>query len=322
VKWAASQRVFRRLRQGKRRGCVMNNDPLTGPAVGLSPYGSAVVISFVNEKGGVAKTTSCVNLAAALAQRNHRVLCVDLDPQANATTAFGVSAEQAISREAHCLLTMPRYPLERAIVSTQIEGLDLIPSSPRLADCDKTLVMEVGREGRLRNKLRDFYRSVLTEKYDAVLVDCPPSLDLLTINALTAATHMIVPVTTKFYALKGMALLGDLVATLHEQIGATCKLLGILVTMFDKKTALDTTIYRLLKEKVERDFGDYVLSTMITKSVVVSEAEAGGLPVLLREPESRAAAAYHALADEVVERLRPDAPGLLNRAAEPAMAQV
>ncbi len=269
----------------------------------IAPYGKTPVIAFVNEKGGVAKTTSCVNLAAALGQRKERVLCLDLDPQANATTAFGVSSEQAIEREAHCLLTMARFPLERAIVPTQVENVDLVPASARLADCNKTLVMEVGREGRLRSKLRDFNRSVLTEKYDAVLIDCPPSLDLLSINALTAATHMIVPVTTKFYALKGMALLGEMVATLHEQIGANVKLLGILVTMFDKKTALDVTIYRLLKEKVERDFGNYLFSTIITKSVVVSEAEAGGLPVTLREPDSPASQAYRSLAEEVTGRL-------------------
>jgi chromosome partitioning protein len=239
--------------QGVEAFGAMETDSLMGSANGASPYGSAPVIAFVNEKGGVAKTTSCVNLASALAQRGCRILCIDLDPQSNATTAFGVSTEQAIEREAHCLLTMPRFPLERAIIPTRIANLDLIPSSARLADCDKVLVMEVGREGRLRGKLREFYRSVLTDKYDAVLVDCPPSLDLLTINALTAATHMIVPVTTKFYALKGMALLGDVVATLHEQIGASVKLLGILVTMFDRKTALDVTIYRLLKEKVERE---------------------------------------------------------------------
>jgi chromosome partitioning protein len=298
----------------------METSPANGTA--LAPYGNTSVIAFVNEKGGVAKTTSCVNLAAATALRNHRVLCIDLDPQANATTAFGISAEQAISREAHCLLTMPRFPLERAIVSTQIDGLDLVPSSARLADCDKTLVMEVGREGRLRTKLRDFYRSVLTDKYDVVMVDCPPSLDMLTINALTAATHMIVPVNTKFYALKGMALLGDLVATLHEQIGATVKLLGILITMFDKRTALDLTIYRLLKEKIESEYGNYIFSTIISKSVVVSEAEAGGLPVLVREPESRAATAYHELAEEVLDRLRSHVPGLVGSGTGHMMAQV
>jgi chromosome partitioning protein len=217
---------------------------------------------------------------------------------------------------------MPRFPLERAIVTTQINGLDLVPSSARLADCDKTLVMEVGREGRLRGKLRDFFRSVLTDKYDVILLDCPPSLDLLTINALTAATHMIVPVNTKFYALKGMALLGDLVATLHEQIGASVKLLGVLVTMFDKKTALDVTIFRLLKEKIESEYGNYLFSTIISKSVVVSEAEAGGLPVLLREPESRAATAYQELADEMLDRLRFSVPGLISSTSGPMMAQV
>ncbi len=290
--------------------------PLLSAASGGSPYGSAPVVAFVNEKGGVAKTTSCVNLAAALAQRGHRVLCVDLDPQANATTAFGISVDQAIEREAHCLLTMPRFPLERAITQTGIEGLDLVPGSARLADCDKALVMEVGREGRLRGKLREFYRSVIADKYDAVLVDCPPSLDLLTINALTAATHMVVPVTTKFYALKGIALLGDIVATLHEQLGASVKLLGILVTMFDKNTALDVTIYRLLKEKVEREFGNYVFSTIVTRSVVVSEAEAGGLPVLLREPESPAAGAYSSFADEVVRRLGAHVDSALDASPE------
>jgi len=298
----------------------MGATTLTDAGDGLSPYGNAHVIAFVNEKGGVAKTSSCVNLAAAMAENGRRVLCIDLDPQSNATTAFGISSEQAIERESHCLLTMPRFPLERAVLPTRIENLDLVPGSARLADCDKSLVMEVGREGRLRNKLREFYRSVLTEKYDFVLLDCPPSLDLLTINALVAATHMIVPVTTKFYALKGMALLGDMVATLHEQIGANVKLLGILVTMYDKKTALDVTIYRLLKEKVEGQFGKYIFSTIITKSVAISEAEAGGFPAVIRDPESPAAEAYRALCSEVIERLRSDVSGRLKAAPELAGA--
>ncbi len=276
----------------------------SGGAMAASVYGNAAVIAFVNEKGGVAKTTSCVNLAAALGERDLRVLVIDLDPQANATSSFKISAEVALAHETHCLLSLPRFPLERAIVATRVPNVDLVAASARLADSDKALVMEVGREGRLRNKLREFYTSFLTTKYDTILIDCPPSLDLLTINALTAATHMVIPVTPKFYALKGMALLGDVVATLHEQLGATVRPLGILVTMFDKSTALDVTLYRLLKEKVEREYGEYLFSSIISKSIVVGEAEAGGTPVLLREPESAAANAYRAFADEVVERLR------------------
>ena len=282
----------------------MRADTPRGLSTGASQYGSAAVVAFVNEKGGVAKTTSCINLAAALGGKNRRVLVIDLDPQANATSAFNISAEVAITHETHCLLTMPRFPLERAIVPTRVPNVDLIPASARLADCDKALVMEVGREGRLRGKLREFYTSVLTTKYDLVLVDCPPSLDLLTINALVAATHMIIPVTAKFYALKGMSLLGDIVATLHEQIGATVKPLGVLVTMYDKSTALDMTLYRLLKEKIEREYGEYLFSAVIGKSIAVGESEAGGSPVLLREPDSPAASAYGALADEVLNRLK------------------
>jgi len=282
----------------------MLSDATRGLSTGAALYGSAAVIAFANEKGGVAKTTSCINLAAALGAKNLRVLVIDLDPQANATSAFNISAEVAITYETHCLLTMPRFPLERAVVPTRVPNVDLIPASARLSDCDKALVMEVGREGRLRGKLREFYTSVLTAKYDLVLIDCPPSLDLLTINALVAATHIIVPVTPKFYALKGMALLGDIVATLHEQLGATVRPLGILVTMFDKSTALDLTLYRLLREKLEREYGEYLFSSVVGKSIVVGESEAGGSPVLLREPDSPAAAAYGALADEVRDRLK------------------
>ncbi len=186
------------------------------------------------------------------------------------------------------------------MVPTRVANVDLVPGSARLADCNKALVMEVGRENRLRNKLREFYSSVLTEKYDLILIDCPPSLDLLTINALTAATHMIVPVTPKFYALKGMALLGDVVATLHEQLGAVILPLGILVTMFDKSTALDVTLYRLLKEKLEREYGEYLFST-----VDLSQRAGGGIgsrrePGAAARPGVPAAASYRELAQEVV----------------------
>ncbi len=262
------------------------------------------IYTIANQKGGVGKTTTAVNLGAFLASLGQRTLLVDLDPQANATSSFKISTEVAIAHETHCLLSMTRFPLERAIVPTRVPNVDLVPASARLADVTKALVMEVGREGRLRNKLREFFTSILTTKYDVVVIDCPPSLDLLTINALTASSHMIIPVTPKFYALKGMALLGDVVATLHEQLGAMIRPLGVLVTMYDKSTALDVTLYRLLKEKLEREYGEYLFNSIISRSIVIGESEAGGSPAFLRDPESTAALAYRTLAEEVLHRLQ------------------
>ncbi len=144
-----------------------------------------------------------------------------------------------------------------------------------------------------------------------MLLDCPPSLGVLTANALVAATHLIVPVTPRLYALKSAALLGDLVANLHRGAGATVKLLGLLVTIFDENVGLDVTLYRLLQEKIESEFGDFMFSRVIATSSAISEAETGGRPVVARTPQSPAAAAYMTVAEEVLARLRMDEAGLL-----------
>ena len=265
-------------------------------------YGGMRVIAFANEKGGVAKTTSCVNLAAALAQRGHSVLCVDMDPQANATLAFGLDLD-AVEAQTHMLLMDPRYPLERSIVQTGIDNLDIVPSSPSMNMCNKTLVAEVGREVRLRNKLLEYAKSVFTKKYEYVMVDCSPSLDLITVNVLMAATDMVVPVQAKFYSLQGMALLAETVASLYEQLDPRVKALGILVTMFDRSTALDGVIYKLLKDKVEKEYGDFLFETVIGKNIAVSETEASAKPIVLLDRSASAAKAYEAVADELLQRL-------------------
>jgi chromosome partitioning protein len=265
-------------------------------------YGGMRVIAFANEKGGVAKTTSCVNLAAALADRGHSVLCMDMDPQANATLALGFEAKGA-ETQTHMLLIDPRYPLERSIIESGIPNLDLVPSSKNMDMCNKTLVAEVGREVRLRNKLLDYAKSVFTKKYDFILVDCSPSLDLITVNVLMAATDMVVPVQAKFYSLKGMSLLGEMISSLYEQLDPRVKMLGILVTLFDRGTALDNAIYKLLREKIEAEYGDFLFRTIINKNVIVSETEAATKPIVLRHRSASAAKAYQAVADELLERL-------------------
>lgn len=265
-------------------------------------YGGMRVIAFANEKGGVAKTTSCVNLAAALANRGHSVLCMDMDPQANATLAFGLDPD-GVEAQSHMLLIDTRYPLERSIVESAIPNLDIVPASSSMNICNKTLVAEVGREVRLRNKLLDYAKSVFTKKYDYVMVDCSPSLDLLTVNVLMAATDMVVPVQAKFYSLQGMALLAETVASLYEQLDPRVKTLGILVTLFDRSTALDSAIYQLLQEKIETQYGDFLFRTVIGKNIAVSETEAAAKPIVLVDRSASAAKAYEAVADELVERL-------------------
>lgn len=265
-------------------------------------YGGMRVIAFANEKGGVAKTTSCVNLAACLAKRGHAVLCMDMDPQANATLAFGLDPD-AVEAQSHMLLMDPRYPLERSIVASDIENLDVVPSSSSMNMCNKTLVAEVGREVRLRNKLLEYSKSVFTKRYDYVMIDCSPSLDLITVNVLMASTDMVVPVQAKLYSLQGMALLAETVAGLYEQLDPRVKTLGILVTLFDRSTALDGVIYKLLADKIEKEYGDFLFRTVVGKNVAVGETEGSALPIVMLDRSASAAKAYEAVADELLERL-------------------
>jgi len=262
------------------------------------------VVCFANEKGGVAKTTSCVNLAASLARRGKAVLCMDMDPQANATTALGLDPDAAgRDWETYALLTDSLLALERVICPTAVPNLDAVPADRQLSNCEKALINEVGRETRLRNKLRDYSKSLFTKKYDVVLVDCPPSLDLITINALVASTDVIVPVQPKLYSLKGMARLGETIATLYSQLDVRIRLLGVLVCLYDRSACLDGVVHDLLRRKITREYGDFVFHNIIAKSVLISEAEADGKPVVIADPESAAARAYEAVAEEMSDRL-------------------
>jgi len=185
------------------------------------------------------------------------------------------------------------------------------PPAPGLAAWEDEPSGERGKAGRLREKLQGFFVGPGQSGYDLVFLDCPPSLGALTATALTAATHMIVPVTPRLYSLRSMAMLGSLVAELHREQSATVKLLGVLVTLFDQNICLDVTLYHLLKERIEREFGDFMFSRTIAHSVTVSEAEAGGKPAVVRAPDSAAAAAYRVLASEMLDRLEQDRAGTL-----------
>jgi chromosome partitioning protein len=209
------------------------------------------------------------------------------------------------------LLKWSDLPLEATIITTEVEHLHLVPSSLELAGWEEEPAGERGKAGRLREKLSNFFIGARSGGYDLVFLDCPPSLGVLTATALTAATHMVVPVTPRLYSLKSMAMLGHLVAELHREQLATVKLLGILVTLYDDKTCLDVTLYRLLKERIDEEFGDFMFSRTIAHSVLVSEAEAGGKPVVVRAPDSVAGAAYRVLAEQVLERLGQDRAGQL-----------
>ena len=235
-----------------------------------------------------------------------RIWCLDLDPQGNLTAALGIPRSEAEAHGAHRFLGEGR-PLEEAVLTTDVENLSLLPACPSLAEYERAAGAETFE--RLRARLTEDLGRLNGQGPDMVLLDCPPSLGALTAQALVAATHMIVPVTPRLYSLKSMAQLGGLVASLHRESGATVKLLGVLVTLYDERVDLDVTLYRLLKEKVESEFGDFLFEKPIALSPVISEAEAGGKPVVTRAPQTSAAGAYLALAEEVLMRLRQDEAG-------------
>lgn len=282
----------------------------------FSDYQGTAVIAFANPKGGVGRTSACANVAAALAQQGTRVLCVDLDPQGGLTSALGLTAQAPSG--AGLLFDPGDAPLTSAALPTDIEHLELIGAGPELAECAEGLTGEA-RERALRAKLTASCRNGAAGRYDLILLDCPASLGPLTRNAITAATHLVVPVTPRLAALKGAAALGAVVEALHRCAGATAKLLGLVVTMCDESVCLDVTLSRLLRERVQGEFGDYVFATVIGHNAAIAEAEAGGLPVVLSQPGSSAAGWYQSLAEEMVERLRQDRAGAASVARQAAV---
>ena len=249
------------------------------------------VTACTNQKGGVGKTTTVINLAAYLALSGTRTLVIDLDPQGNATSGLGTD-RRTIQRSSYEIL-VDRTPISDVIRRTPIDGLDIVPSAPALSGAEIELVGATGRERRLAASLAD-----LDGRYDRVLIDCPPSLGLLTVNALTAADGVLIPIQTEYYALEGLSQLVNTIRRVREGLNPRLEIEGVLLTMYDARTKLSAQV----ASEVRRHMNGTVYETVVPRSVRLSEAPSHGLPIALYDPSSRGAHAYELLAGEVNAR--------------------
>ncbi len=250
------------------------------------------VIAIANQKGGVGKTTTSINLGGALAELGYRVLCIDMDPQANLTVGLGISLSD-VRLSMGNVLSEDRTPIEAVVRQTEMDGLDVAPSTLELASTEVELFTAIGREMVLRDALAGWAETT----YDVIIIDSPPTLGLLTINALVASSRVIIPVQTQYYAIKGLTALIKVINTIKLKLNHDLEILGLLATFFDGRTVLAREMLENLRE-----LGDNrVFNTMIKNTVKLGEAPLTGKPVTEYATNSNAAQAFRDFAREVVE---------------------
>jgi len=265
------------------------------------------IIACANQKGGVGKTTTVVNLASFLARSGRRILIVDLDPQGNATSGVGLVSRE-VDRSIYPVL-VANGSLQDLIAAASIEGLSIIPSSRDLAGAEVELVPLPGRERRLARAL-----APVRDDFDYVLMDCPPSLGLLTVNALTAADSVLIPIQCEYYALEGLGQLLSTIELVRAHLNPELAIKGVVLTMFDARTTLSSDV----SAEVRRHMGDLVFDTHIPRSVRLAEAPSYGRPISEYSPTSRGALAYAALSDELLTRDHGTIPAAITSVDAPS----
>lgn len=254
------------------------------------------IIAIANQKGGVGKTTTAFNLGACLALAGQKVLLVDADPQANATSGLGLDPSNVEASIYECLVD--EYPIEASTLDTAIENLKIVASRIDLVGAEVELMQRQQRERILARAL-----APVADKYDYILIDCSPSLGLITVNALTAADSVVIPVQAEYFALEGISQLLNTIRIIKSRLSPKLEIEGFLLTMYDARLRLANQIY----EELKNHFGEMVFSTVIPRNIKLSESPSHGMPVILYDPDSRGSIAYTQLAKELLNRNRKTA---------------